>query len=735
MTDIPALSIEQKATLVAGATTWSTHEVEGILPALNLSDGPHGLRRQGPDGDNLGVGTSLPAVCFPPSVALGATWNPALAEQVGQALGREARALDVQALLGPGLNIKRSPLGGRNFEYFSEDPRVSGTLAAAMVRGIQSMQVAATPKHFAVNNQETDRMRVSATVSERALREIYLAAFEQVIREAAPWAMMSAYNRVNGTFASESHRLLTEILRDEWGFDGLVMSDWGAVDDTAASVAAGLDLEMPPSGRAQRIVDAVDHGEIDESVLDVAIERLRRLAARTTGTEPIERDVDGAQEVALQVAREAATLLENDGTLPLDPNAHTRVLVVGEFARTPRFQGGGSSRVVPTRVITALDALRDLAADEVSFAPGFSLTGESSADLADDAVAQAHDAEVVIAFLGLSDRAESEGFDRSDISLPADQLALLRRLVQTGTPVVVVLSNGGVLEVSSWREGVAAIVEGWLLGQEGGRALAEVIYGIVNPSGRLTETIPHRIQDSPSHDTFPGADGEVLYGEDVFVGYRGYDTRGTEVAYPFGYGLSYTSFTYESIEVVPHSDGGWGVRIALRNTGDRAGSEVVQLYVGAESSAPARPVRELRGFTKVHLEPGEGTHVHLVLAERDLAYWNTRARRWQVDPGFYRVEVGSHSRDIRLTEMVHSEGDGIVDPLRMDSTLAEWAAHPAGAEFVARMREGIPAEIAERAPELVAMVQSTPVIKLTTWGLGLTEQMVRDVVAASGGDA
>ncbi|MGV2982119.1 glycoside hydrolase family 3 C-terminal domain-containing protein [Microbacterium sp. AGC85] len=727
------LDLDQKASLVAGASTWSSRGIEDFVPALTLSDGPHGLRRQMTGGDNLGIGSSVPAVCFPPAVGLAATWNPDLVERVGREIGREARALDVQVVLGPGMNIKRSPLGGRNFEYFSEDPHVTGSLAAAMVRGIQSMHVAATPKHFAVNNQENDRMRVSATVGDRALREIYLAAFEHVVREAGPWALMSAYNRVNGEFASESRRLLTEILRDEWGFDGLVVSDWGAVYDHVSAVAAGLDLEMPPSGNTPRIVQAVLDGDLDERVLDVAISRLRTLAARTTGLPAMERDIPAAESVALDAAREAVTLLENDGVLPL---AHDqRVLVVGEFARTPRFQGGGSSRVVPTRTVSALDALRELSGSTVSFAPGFTLHGDSDAALAEEAVTAASDADVVVLFLGLSDRAESEGFDRTTLALPSDQLELLARLKSVSAPLVIVLSNGSTVELSSWRDGVGAIVEGWLLGQEGGRAIAEVLLGDTNPSGRLTETIPHRLEDTPSHLNFPGLDGEAIYGEDVFVGYRGYDTRGTEVAYPFGHGLSYTTFAYESMEVTATGENTWDVRIGVHNAGDRVGSEVVQLYVAAQASGVARPSHELRDFRKVRLSPGERSNIAFEVTARDLSHWNAREQRWQIEPGDYRIEIGASSRDIRVSADVHSAGDRVVLPLRLDSTLEEWAAHPLGADIVARMRAGIPAEIADSAPELAAMVLSTPVIKLATWGLGITEELVRGVVAQSGGDA
>lgn len=725
------LTLEQKAALVAGATTWMTVEVPGVIPALFLSDGPHGVRHQDPNGDSMGIGTSLPAVCFPPAVGIGSTWNPELVERVGVELGREARALDVQVLLGPGLNIKRSPLGGRNFEYLSEDPRVSGTLAAAMVRGIQSMDVAATPKHFAVNNQETDRMRVNAVVSDRALREIYLAAFEQVVREAAPWAFMSAYNRVNGTFASEHHWLLTELLRGEWGFDGLVMSDWGAVDDPVAAVAAGLDLEMPHSGRSAVIVDAVRAGRLDESVLDTAIARLQQLIARTKGLPELERDIEGAQAVALDAARQAITLLENDGVLPLDPSGGG-LLVVGEFARTPRFQGGGSSHVVPTRTVSALESLRDLVGS-VDFAAGFTLDGSAAEDaaLADEAVAAAAGAETVVLFLGLTDRTESEGFDRTTLALPASQLQLLERLKATGARLVVVLSNGSIVDIASWRDGVAAIVEGWLLGQEGGRAIAEVLLGITNPSGRLAESVPLRLEDTASFLTFPGADGTVIYGEDIFVGYRAYDTRQTPLAYPFGFGLTYTSFEYSDLVVEATGENRWTISATITNTGSVAGAEVVQLYVAAEDSPVARAAHELRGFRKVFLEPGEQTTVSLPIEPRDLAYWNARAQRWQVTPGDYRFELAASSRDIRLQETVHSDGDGVVDPLRMDSTFGEWLEHPAAAPVIERIRQGLPTELGERAPELIAMLTATPTIKLTTWGVGLTPEIVEQIVARS----
>lgn len=730
------LTLEQKAFLLAGASTWTTVGIDGAVPSLFLSDGPHGIRKQGMNGDHLGIGNSLPAVCFPPSVGIGSTWNRDVARLVGEHLGAEARRLEVNVLLGPGLNIKRSPLGGRNFEYLSEDPRLSGELAAAVVSGIQSQGVAATPKHFVVNNQETDRMRVSATVSQRALREIYFPAFERVVREAHPWALMSSYNRVNGTFADESHELLTEILRDEWGFDGLVMSDWGAVTDKVAVAKAGLDLEMPFSGRTQILVDAVNSGELDESVLDTAIARLQQLAARTTENLPsVDIDIDASQRVALTAARESIVLLKNDGILPLQSAGLGSVLVVGEFARTPRFQGGGSSRVVPTRLVSALDALTELAEEgtNISFAPGYTLDRSTDQALADAAVQAAAGADVVLAFLGLPDYAESEGFDRETLSLPDDQLALLHRLADTGVRVVVSLSNGAIVEVSSWQDSVSAVVETWLLGQEGGRATAEVLFGLTNPSGRLTETIPHRLEDTPSYLTFPGSDGEVLYGEDLFVGYRSYDTRGTDVAYPFGFGLSYTSFTFGEVAMTQTGKNEWTATVTVTNTGERAGAEVVQLYVAATDSKITRASHELRGFSKVFLQPGESTEVTLPIIERDLAHWNTREKRWQVEPGTYRVEIGASSRDIRTTAELVSEGDGIIDPLRGDSTLGEWASHPAAAEVVAAIRAKMPASIFEQAPELLAMAQAMPVVKLTEMGSFLPIEVVHDVVQRSGG--
>ncbi|MGO2660627.1 glycoside hydrolase family 3 C-terminal domain-containing protein [Mycetocola reblochoni] len=733
----PRPSLEQKAALTSGRDTWHSESLDDI-PVMMMTDGPHGLRQQLQDGgDALGIGNSVPATCFPPAAGLASSWNTGLVERVGVALGTEARATEIRILLGPGLNIKRSPLGGRNFEYFSEDPRVSGELAAAMVTGIQSMGVAATPKHFAVNNQETDRLRVSAEVDERALREIYLSAFERVVTVASPWAFMSSYNRINGVYASENHWLLTELLREEWGFDGLVMSDWGAVNDRVAALAAGLELEMPPTGTDQLIVDAVRTGELDEAVLDRAVDRLRLLAERTERPPLTGYDADAHDDLARSAAQESIVLLKNADVLPLDAAATPRIAVVGEFARTPRYQGGGSSRVVPTRMHSALDALTDalgLGADGLSFSPGFALDGDTPAGAADEAVAAVEAADVAVLFLGLPDGTESEGFDRTTIALPAEQLHLLERAAATTTPVVVVLSNGAVVDVASWEHHADAILEAWLLGQAGGLAIADVLLGTVSPSGKLAETIPLDLADTPSHLSFPGRDGVVVYGESVYVGYRHYDTRRLPVAYPFGFGLSYTRFEYSELEVTATGRNSWTVAATVTNVGERRGAETVQLYIGVEQDRPDRPVHELRGFAKVDLEPGESARVELPVTERDLSHWSVRDGAWRVEKGRYTVELAAHSRDVRLATTITSEGDGVVTRLNGMSTVGEWLDHPYGREQIQWFIDGVDTRFGATAPEMIVMLKQLPIAKLTTFGIGLDSARIERMCAEAAAD-
>lgn len=741
----PAGGLADKAALTSGSDTWHTTAALG-LPRLVLADGPHGVRRQRGGGDALGIGTSVPATCFPPAVGLGATWDVDLVRRVGAALGAEARALDVDVLLGPGMNIKRSPLGGRNFEYFSEDPHLTGRLAAAMVEGIQSTGVGACVKHFAVNNQESDRMRISADVDDRALREVYLAAFEHVVRSARPWLVMSAYNRVNGVPASENPWLLTEVLRDEWGFDGVVVSDWGAVEDRIAAVRAGLDLEMPPSGTDERIVAAVRAGELDEAVLDRVGNRMARLAGRVRASAPVraegwlegsasDDDLAEMRDAHHELAREAATasvvLLKNEnGLLPLDRAAGRSLTVVGELARSPRFQGGGSSRVVPTRLSSALDALTDRLGGEVRFAAGYTLDGTPSRELVEEAVAAVRDTDVAVVFLGLPEAAESEGFDRTTIDLPGDQLGLLAAVAEAAGEVVVVLANGGVVSVAPWQHRAGAVLEGWLLGQAGGEALADLLLGDAAPSGRLAEAIPLRLADHPSHLFFPGRDGVVTYGEGTYVGYRQLDTLDVEVAYPFGHGLTYTSFAYTDLELTPLEENTWQVSWTVTNTGARAGREVAQLYVGREEDLPTRPTAQLAGFASVSLEPGASRRVVLTLGARDLSTWDAAHGRWSLAPGSYGIRVGASSRDVRLAGTVETAGDRFLAPLTRMSTIGEWRADPVGQEVLGALfaRFAKAAGRGSVAPELLRMLDSFPLVKLRTFRLGLTEEVVDGLV-------
>ncbi|MEU3480931.1 glycoside hydrolase family 3 C-terminal domain-containing protein [Streptomyces sp. NPDC033754] len=716
---IDRLTLEEQASLTSGSTTWNTTPVRDVVRALTLSDGPHGIRRQRDvAGDPLGIQGSRPATCFPPAVTLGSSWDPALASRVGAAIAREASALGVDVVLGPGVNIKRSPLCGRNFEYFSEDPHISGVMGAAIVEGIQSLGVGACVKHFAVNNQETDRMRVSADVDEQTLREIYLPAFEHIVREAKPYAVMCSYNRVNGVHASQHRRLLTEVLREEWGFDGLVMSDWGAVNDRVAALAAGLDLEMPPTGTDDQIVTAVREGRLDPTVVSTAAGRLLTLRNRVDRAARFEDwDVDAHHELAREAARSSAVLLKNDGgLLPLDPTARQHIAVIGEFARTLRLQGGGSSHVEPTRTDCPLDALREGTGPdtEVAFAPGFTLDGYHDPSLVAEAVALAGRADVALVFLGLPETAETEGLDRTHITLPTAQLDLLREIAGTGTRVAVVLANGGVVSVSEWEEQAQAVLEGWLPGQAGGAALADLLLGRHSPSGRLTETIPHRLEDVPSHLYFPGADGHVVHGEGRYVGYRHYDTLDRPVAYPFGHGLTYTTFTYSDLTAEQTSDNRWTVEVTLTNTGNRHAHEVAQLYLAHDEAHPTRPRHELRGFAKIGLEPGASARARFELTGRDLAQWSTGRNRWWIAPGAFTVEVGASSRDIRLRTVLTTPGDGRGQDLTAMSSLGEWLDHPAGGPAVRRALEeaSVPLALAQTNPELLALARGVPLLKL-----------------------
>ncbi|MEN3223951.1 beta-glucosidase [Mycolicibacterium porcinum] len=723
---IATLDLAEQAALGSGASFWTTKAI-GPVPAIVLTDGPHGVRRQsGSATDHLGLAGSEPATCFPPAVGLSQTWDPELVERVGQALGDESRALGVHVLLGPGVNIKRDPRCGRNFEYYSEDPLLSGTLGSAWVRGVQSRGVGASLKHFAANNAEHDRMRASSDIDARTLREIYLRTFEIVVRQAQPWTVMCSYNRINGVYASENAWLLTTVLRDEWGFDGLVVSDWGAVADRVAAVGAGLDLEMPTTGGTSdtEVVEAVRAGRLDADAVTRAAERIVRLTERVTETDRTAAsfDTDAHHRLAREAAQRAIVLLKNDGdVLPLAPSP---LAVIGGFAQEPRYQGGGSSHVNPTRLDIPLDEIRKLAGDHpVSYTPGTDVAA---------AVAVAETAEAAIVFLGLTAEEESEGYDREHIDLPANQLELLRAVVQAQPRTVVVLSHGGVVRLHDVAGLAPAVVDGALLGQAGGGALADVLFGVVNPSGRLAETVPLRLQDCPAYLNFPSESGRTLYGERMFVGYRWYDARDLPVAFPFGHGLSYTRFEYSDL-VVNAADEGLSVRLTVTNTGTRSGREVVQVYAELPGSKVGRPLRWLAGFSSVPVAPGEQRVVEIPFSRSDLAYWNTAAGRWAVESGEYAVSVGASSRDLRLTTTVTVAGDEPTQPFTRDSTLGELLADPVASQTILTiLSSASPFGTADSAlgTDLLRMLESVPIGRMAAFSAGqVTREQLDELLA------
>jgi beta-glucosidase len=736
---VSELTLEEKASLCLGSDFWHTAPVDRLgIPAIMVSDGPHGLRAQLEQGDHVGLLASAPATCFPTASALASSWDLELFRTVGEALGREAKKLGVSVVLGPGINMKRSPLCGRNFEYVSEDPWLAGQLATAMVEGTQSEGVGTSVKHYAANNQEDDRLRVSAEVDERSLREMYLPAFERVVKQAQPWTIMCAYNKLNGTYCSEHHWLLTEVLREEWGFEGLVVSDWGAVHDRVAALRGGLDLEMPPNLGVSdaAIVEAVRNGSLDESILDEAVSRMLRLVDRSQPAlaEGAEFNLDDHHSLARRAAHESAVLLKNDGrVLPLQPQEGSTVAVIGEFARTPRFQGAGSSQVNPTKVDVALDELQSALGGraEVRFAAGFGIgTTENDGHLLREAVELAGEADHVLVFLGLPGEDESEGFDRTHIDLPANQLVLLHALAEVHDRLIVILANGGVVRVSTWEDRVAAILECWLSGQAAGGAAVDLVLGVANPSGKLAETIPVRLQDNSSYLNFPGEEGVVHYGEGIFIGYRAYDKLIQPVSYPFGFGLSYTTFQIGDVNVsvdgaVANGDLAVTVTASVTNTGQRAGAEVVQVYVEDVEASVARPLHELKGFVRVDLEPGETKQVSCQLDERAFAFWSRRFGQWVVESGEFIIAVGSSSRDLVATEAITIDAPRLSLPLGPDSTLHEWLEDERGRELLTKRDMRLLQD-----PELIKVIGTMPMHTLAAFqGMALNHDELNELIA------
>ncbi len=737
---IAQMTLEEKAGLCSGADFWHTKAVERLgVPASRVSDGPHGLRKQDQEADHLGVNDSIKAVCFPAASATAASFDKALIEKMGEAVGDSCQHEKLSVVLGPAVNIKRSPLCGRNFEYFSEDPYLTGKMAAAFIHGVQSKNVGVSIKHFAANSQEHRRMSSSSDADERTLREIYFPGFEIPVKEEQPWTVMCSYNRVNGVFASENHWLLTEVLRDEWGFEGYVMSDWGAVSDRVKGVEAGLDLEMPSSGgyNDRKIVEAVRAGKLDEKYVDLAVERILNIVFRYTENAKPDTpwDMEADHLLAADIAADCMVLLKNeDGVLPL--SREDEVAFIGEFAAKPRFQGGGSSHINCFRTTSALEAAEGL---KVTYARGYSIEADEATDeMIAEAVAAAKKAKTAVVFAGLPDVYESEGYDRSHMRMPECQNALIEAVAAANPNTVVVLHNGSPVEMP-WIGCVKGVVEAYLGGQAVGLATVRVLYGDVNPSGRLPETFPKKLSDNPSY-LFYGGEGNVTeYREGVFVGYRYYDKKEAEVLFPFGHGLSYTSFAFSDLKLdkteMDDTDT-LNVSVRVKNTGSRAGKTVVQLYVCDKQSTPIRPIRELKGFEKTALEPGEEKEVRFTLDKRAFAYWNTEIHDWHVETGEFFIEIGASSRDIVLAETVTVRST-VELPRRYDenSIFMDLLADPKAKEKLRPMLEAMAKAFApsdnagEAAQEAIseemnaAMLNYMPLRSMVSFGSATGEQI------------
>lgn len=677
------MTLEEKAALCVGASAWTSTPIERLgVPEMIVSDGPHGVRRV-PDVHSVGM-QSLPATCFPTASCSASTWDVELIHKMGQALGEECIALNVDVLLGPGVNMKRSPLGGRNFEYFSEDPYLAGELAASFINGVQSKGVGTSLKHYAVNNQEFQRFSISAELDERSLREIYLPAFEKAVKNAQPWTVMCAYNKINGTFASEHHGLLTEILKNEWGFEGLVVSDWGAVRDRVAALKGGLDWEMPgpQERRVQAVVEAVRCGELDEAVLDESVRRMLRIIFKAKETPKTGAfDADAHHKLARKIASEGMVLLKNSGLLPLAGQQH--IAVIGRSAQKAHFQGGGSSHINPTRVDVPFKEIQARAENaELTYAEGYPADNSFRQDLIDQAVSLAQSAEAALLLIALPTYKESEGYDRKDLDLTEQQVALIKAVAKVQPNTIVVLNNGAPVAISEWLDDVAAVLEGWMMGQAGGAALADVLFGKVNPCGKLAETFPLKLADTPSRINWPGGAGEVRYGEGLFIGYRYYDAKQMPVLFPFGYGLSYTTFAYGNPRVSANKFkdvDGVTVTVDVTNTGKLAGKEIVQVYVHDQKSGLIRPEKELKGFAKVELQPGETQSISVKLDFRAFAYYHPEYKQWITEDGDFDLLIAASAADIRHALTVTLESTlSLPCILDKESTIREWMADPRG---------------------------------------------------------
>lgn len=737
---ISKMTLEEKAGMCSGLDFWHLKNVDRLgIPSVMVSDGPHGLRKQDDKGDHLGINDSIKAVCFPPACLSACSFDRELMTELGETIGKEAQATDVSVVLGPAVNIKRSPLCGRNFEYYSEDPYLAGETAAAFINGVQSQHVGTSIKHFAANNQEFNRMSNSSEADERTLREIYFPAFETAVKKSQPYTVMCSYNRINGTYASENPWLLTDVLRDEWGFEGYVMSDWGAVNERVPALKAGLELEMPSSGGVndQEIIKAVKEGSLDEAVLNRAVERILRISFKWLDNkkeQPFTMEAD--HDFARHTAEQSMVLLKNENVLPL--KAGEKAAFIGGFAKKPRFQGGGSSHINSFRVSSALDAVSGMedVSGNVIYAEGFPADQDVYDEaLAAEAVEAARKADKAVIFAGLPDSFESEGYDRSHMRLPECQNRLIGEIIKAQPKTIVVLHNGSPVEMP-WLSDVKGLLEAYLGGQAVGEAVVNILYGKVNPSGKLAETIPYKLSDNPSYLNF--GDGEkTIYHEGVFVGYRYYDTKEMPVAFPFGYGLSYTTFAYSNLKLdkseLTEKDT-LTVSVDVTNTGDAAGKEIVQLYVRDHSGACMRPDRELKGYEKVSLEPGETKTVTMTLDHRSFAWYNTDLNDWYAASGKYEILIGASSRDIRLSETVQMNSS-VKLPLKLhlNTTLGELFSDERTREYgqylmnkISHFFNGSSDEANEAISDEMnnAMVTSMPIRNVVSFGLCSKEEVL-----------
>jgi beta-glucosidase len=690
---IGKMTLEEKAGMCSGADFWHTKAVERLgIPAVMVADGPHGLRKQSDEADHLGINDSIKAVCFPAGCGTAASFNRELITMMGETLGNECQAEGVSVILGPAVNIKRSPLCGRNFEYYSEDPYLATEMAGALIKGVQSKNVGTSIKHFLANNQETRRMSSSSDVDERTLREIYLAAFEGAVVDQKPWTVMCSYNKINGIYAAENKEYLTKVLREEWGFDGFVVSDWGAVNARVEDLDAGMDLEMPSSNgiNDKLIVEAVKNGTLQEAIVDLACERILNIIYRFVENrdEKAVFDRDKDHETARKVAEETIVLLKNDGILPL--KEEDEIVFIGKYAKKPRYQGGGSSHINSHKVTSAWDMVAHL--NNIAYAQGFN----DDKDVADEAliseaVDAAKKAKIAVIFAGLPDAFESEGFDRSHMSIPNCQNELIARITEVQPNTVVVLHNGSPIEMP-WVKEVKGIVEAYLGGQAVGGACADILFGKVNPSAKLPETFPIKLQDNPSYLYYLGEKDKVEYKEGIFVGYRYYDTKKMEVLFPFGHGLSYTTFAYSNIQVNKTSMTDKDtviVSMDVTNTGNRTGKEVVQLYVRDVNSTVIRPEKELKGFDKVELQPGETKTVRFELGKRAFAYWNTQLHDWHVETGEFDIMIGGSSQNITGSVTITVESTGKLPVVyTMDSTIGDLMEDPYASQYIGELMKG-----------------------------------------------